>query len=140
MGVLDVNSTKYHKLVAFYHHFTHFTYQIINLPIKTNPICKYGENGAILDVNSTILVIFSTIIVIFTTFYHFYHTFMQYFKVFCVFCSQILLHHHLHHMLLFSLHPLVLSLVVIKLPYLFSTILVPELSKGMGHHSYGEPA
>ena len=34
----------------------------------------------------------------------------------------------------------VLSLVVIKLPYLFSTILVPELSKGMGHHSYGEPA
>ena len=34
----------------------------------------------------------------------------------------------------------VLSLVVIKLPYLFSTILVPELSKGMGHHDYGEPA
>ena len=35
---------------------------------------------------------------------------------------------------------LVLSLVVMKLPYLFSTILVPELSKGMGHNSYGEPA
>ena len=39
-----------------------------------------------------------------------------------------------------QVNSVVLSLVVIKLPYLFSTILVPELSKGMGHHSYGEPA
>ena len=31
-------------------------------------------------------------------------------------------------------------LVVIKLPYLKSTILCSKLSKGMGHNYYGEPA
>ena len=31
-------------------------------------------------------------------------------------------------------------LVVIKLPYLKSTMLCSKLSKGMGHNYYGEPA
>ena len=31
-------------------------------------------------------------------------------------------------------------LVVIKLPYLKSSILCSKLSKGMGHNYYGEPA
>ena len=31
-------------------------------------------------------------------------------------------------------------LVVIKLPYLKSTIFCSKLSKGMGHNYYGEPA
>ena len=31
-------------------------------------------------------------------------------------------------------------LVLIKLPYLKSTILCSKLSKGMGHNYYGEPA
>ena len=30
--------------------------------------------------------------------------------------------------------------VVIKLPYLKSSMLCSKLSKGMGHNSYGEPA
>ena len=32
------------------------------------------------------------------------------------------------------------SLVVIKLPYLYNTMLRHKLSSGMGHHLYGEPA
>jgi hypothetical protein len=31
------------------------------------------------------------------------------------------------------------SLVVIKLPYVWSTMLCSKLSKGMGHNCYGEP-
>mmetsp|Transcript_63241 Transcript_63241/g.175993 ORF Transcript_63241/g.175993 Transcript_63241/m.175993 type:complete len:160 (+) Transcript_63241:23-502(+) len=34
----------------------------------------------------------------------------------------------------------IVILVLVKLPYLFSTMLCGKLSKGMGHNYYGEPA